>query len=91
MELPTKLFTDYRAGIISRQQFIQQFGERQKAHGLNYDCKGTADALGTYVTYRGRRGTIRGGCINWCGLKAKSVFDFCRAVDFALNAEGGRK
>ncbi len=106
MELPTKLFTDYRAGIISRQQFIQQFGEWQKARGIDYDCKGTGERGGLAICYRGQKAKIVGGLITWINckwrdpatgiqkfkrLEAASVFEFRRAVDFALRNAGGER
>ena len=85
---PLGLITNYRAGKISRQQFTKQFSDWQKSRGLNYDCKGTADRSGVYITYRGIRAEIRNGTLHFFsdGRKtAQSVFDFRRKVDFSLN------
>ena len=85
---PIQIITNYRAGKISRQQFIKQFSDWQKSRGLNYDCKGTADKNGVYITYRGIRAEIRNGALHFFsdGRKtAQSVFEFRRKVDFSLN------
>lgn len=102
---PIELITNYRAGKISRQQFTKQFSDWQKTRGINYDCKGTADRLGVHVEYRGTTATIRDGvlhfftgsyidpktnCRRYIRSTAKSVFDFCRKIDFARN-DGGAK
>ena len=85
---PLGLITNYRAGKISRQQFQQQFSNWQKSNGINFDCKGTADRSGVYITYRGIRAEIRNGTLHFFsdGRKtAQSVFEFRRKVDFSLN------
>lgn len=82
---PIQLITDYRAGKISRQQFIKQFSEWQKANTINFDCKGTADRNGTYLEYRGIKATIRNGLLCWKNNTAKTVFEFQRKVDFSKN------
>ena len=82
---PIQLITDYRAGKISRQQFIKQFSEWQKANGINFDCKGTADRSGVYMTYRGIKAAIRNGLLCWKNNTAKTVFGFQRQVDFSKN------
>lgn len=89
----------YSEGKISRAEFLAAFAEWQKANGVDYDCKGGSRWNGLCVTYRGRLGTIRKGHVEWSGLKAASIFNFCRAVDIALCGErrmvafakGGRK
>ena len=99
MNYPIQIITNYRAGKISRQQFRQQFSDWQKSHGINYDCKGSADQNGAYLTYRGIVGTIKNGEIkfitktagkDWVYINetAKSVFEFCRKVDFSKQREG---
>ena len=95
---PIELITSYRAGKISRQQFTKQFSDWQKSHGINYDCKGTADERGVHVEYRGVTATIRDGKLNcepahFLCHEANSVFEFRRKVDFSLNArnDGGAK
>ena len=89
---PLGLITNYRAGKISRQQFTKQFSDWQKSHGINYDCKGTADRQGVHVEYRGTTATIRDGLLCWKNNTAKSFFEFCRKIDFSLNAiNGGAK
>lgn len=102
---PIELITNYRAGKISRQQFTKQFSDWQKSRGINYDCKGTADRRGVHVEYRGTTATIRDGvlhfftgsyidpktnCRRYIRSTAKSVFEFCRKIDFARN-DGGRE
>ena len=82
---PIELITSYRAGKISRQQFIKQFSDWQKAQGINYDCKGTADRLGVHVEYRGTTAAIRNGLLSWKNTTAKTVFAFQRKVDFSKN------
>lgn len=87
-DYPIQIITNYRAGKISRQQFTKQFSDWQKSRGLNYDCKGTADKNGVYITYRGIRAEIRNGTLHFFsdGRKtAQSVFEFRRKVDFSLN------
>lgn len=97
---PIHIITSYRAGKISRQQFTKQFSDWQKSRGINFDCNGTADRLGVHVEYRGTTATIRDGvlhfftgsyidpktnCRRYIRSTAKSVFDFCRKIDFARN------
>ena len=80
---PLGLITNYRAGNITRQQFIKQFSDWQKSQGINYDCKGYADKSGVYMTYRGIKATIRNGLLCWKNNTAKTVFEFQRKVDFS--------
>ena len=82
---PIELITNYRVGKISRQQFTKQFRDWQKSRGINYDCKGTADKNGVYITYRGIRAEIRNGLLCWKNNTAKTVFEFQRKVDFSKN------
>ena len=95
------LITSYRAGKISRQQFIRQFSDWQKAQGINYDCKGYADKSGVYITYRGIVGKIKSGIIkflvktsgkDWVYINknAKTVFEFRRLIDFSKCKEGAK-
>ena len=96
---PLQLVQTFRAGKISRQQFIKQFSDWQKSNSINFDCKGSADRNGTFLTYRGIVGTIKNGVIkfitktagkDWVYINetAKSVFEFCRKVDFSKQREG---
>lgn len=96
---PLQLVKAFKAGEISRQQFIKQFSDWQKSNGINFDCKGSADRNGTFLTYRGIVGTIKNGVIkfitktagkDWVYINetAKSVFEFCRKVDFSKQREG---
>lgn len=96
---PLQLVKAFRAGEITRQQFIKQFSDWQKSNGINFDCKGSADQNGIYLTYRGIVGTIKTGVIkfitktagkDWVYINetAKSVFEFCRKVDFSKQREG---
>ena len=85
---PLPLVRAYKAGEITRQQFINEFSQWQKSSGINYDCKGTADKNGVYITYRGIKAEIRNGTLHFFsdGRKtAQSVFEFRRKVDFSLN------
>ena len=96
---PLQLVKAFRADEITRQQFIKQFSDWQKSHGINYDCKGTADERGVHVEYRGVTATIRDGKLNFITgdncepnspthflwHEANSVFEFKRKVDFSKN------
>ena len=82
---PLQLVQTFRAGKISRQQFIKQFSDWQKSNGINFDCKGTADRSGVYMTYRGIKAAIRNGLLCWKNNTAKTVFEFQRKVDFSKN------
>ena len=84
-DYPIQIITSYRAGKISRQQFIKQFSDWQKAHGINFDCKGYANKSGVYMTYRGIKAAIRNGLLCWENNTAKTVFEFQRKVDFSEN------
>lgn len=84
---PLQLVKAFRAGEISRQQFIKQFSDWQKSNSINFDCKGSADRNGTFLTYRGITGQLTNGVIVCGKIKAESVFNFQRKIDFALNAE----
>lgn len=85
---PTALFVAYRDGKIDRQQFITDFRNWQKSNGINFDCKGTADRSGTYLTYRGITGTVKNGVLHWDKNKiADTLFIFQRQIDYALNQE----
>lgn len=84
---PLQLVKAFRAGEISRQQFIKQFSDWQKSNGINFNCKGSADRNGTFLTYRGITGQLTNGVIVCGKIKAESVFNFQRKIDFALNAE----
>lgn len=94
---PLQLVKAFRAGEITRQQFINKFTLWQKSCGINFDCKGSADQNGTYLTYRGIVGTIKNGEIKFITAgkdwvytleSATSVFEFCRKVDFSKQREG---
>lgn len=84
---PLQLVKAFRAGEITRQQFITDFRNWQKSNGINFDCKCKSDRSGTYLTYRGITGTVKNGEIKFITKTAgketaKSVFEFCRKVDF---------
>ena len=87
---PIQIITNYRAGKISRQQFTKQFSDWQKSQGVNFDCKGYADKSGVYMTYRGIKAAIRNGILCWRNNTAKTVFEFCRKVDFSKQREGAK-
>ena len=84
---PLPLVRAYKAGEITRQQFINKFSAWQKSNGINFDCKGSADRNGIFLTYRGITGQLTNGVIVCGKIKAESVFNFQRKIDFALNAE----
>ena len=90
-DFPRGLFEAYAENRTTRTHFTVCFAEWQRRHGMRYDCKGTADKQGLYVTYRGVTATVQGGRLVWrMGVKpaaAKTLFGFKRAVDFALLEE----
>ena len=100
-DFPHELFKAYADKKITRTHFTVVFSEWQKKHGMNFDCKGSGDRNGVYVTYRGVTAAIKGNSLVWCaGIKpvgkrrkrldiqtAETVFDFQRKVDFALLRE----
>lgn len=57
---PIHIITNYRAGKISRRQFIRQFSDWQKSRGIDYGCKGLARHGFVGITYRVVNATIRG-------------------------------
>ena len=82
---PLQLVKVFRAGEITRQQFINKFTLWQKSCGINFDCKGTADRQSVHVEYRGITAAIRNGLLCWKNNTAKTVFEFRRKVDFSTN------
>ena len=84
---PNALLAAYRDGNIDRQQFITDFRNWQKNHGINFDCKGSADRNGTYLKYRGIKAEIKNGVLCWKNNTAKNLFEFERQVDYAFNQE----
>lgn len=100
-DFPRSLCEAYAEGKLEKNAFVSQFRYWQKRNGVNFDCKGSADRSGVYVHYRGKTATIQGNILVWCdgvrlswfGKKhsdlysAKSVFEFCRKVDFTLLKE----
>ena len=98
---PLQLVKVFRAGEITRQQFINKFTLWQKSCGINFDCKGYADKSGVYITYRGIVGKIKSGIIkflvktsgkDWVYINknAKTVFEFRRLIDFSKCKEGAK-
>lgn len=81
---PFQLITDYRAGKISRRQFVKQFSDWNT---INFDCKGTTGRYGTYLVYRGIKAEIKNGVLCWKNNKAENLFNFQRQVDYAFNQE----
>lgn len=94
---PIHIITDYRAGIISRQQFIKSFSDWQKTRGIDYDCKGTVQHGIVCITYRGVHAIIRDGVIYYTGTytdkngnhhyirkQAQSIREFEHKVDIAI-------
>lgn len=84
---PLALIKSYAAHEISRIQFTYQLSSWQKLQGINYDCKGTSDRSGMFVTYRGIKAAIRNGFLNWENNTASTFFEFRRKVDF-IKIEG---
>ncbi|MGP1431721.1 hypothetical protein [Treponema sp.] len=94
-DFPMGIFGAYSKGDCTRAEFITQFSGWQKVHGMSYDCKITANALGMYITYRGVTALIKKDCIDWCGLLVRGavsdmVWTFRRLVDLAFNRTGIR-
>ena len=81
MTYPIQTIRDYADKKITRQQFINQFRQMQKAKGLDYACKGTKDKSGIHLTYRGTKADVRYGMIHWNGNHVSRVSDFKRMVD----------
>lgn len=96
---PIHIITSYRAGKISRQQFIRQFIEWQKSHGINYDCRGIGGKGWLGLTYRGENAVIKNGVIEWVSGEyrdpkkgnrrfirntAENITEFKRKVDIAI-------
>lgn len=88
MTYPFQIIRSYADGEIDCQQFIGQFSGWQKSQGINYDCKGTADRNGTYLTYRGVTAVFHYGALRFTAdgfqQSAETLFEFRRKVDFAL-------
>lgn len=98
-DYPIRIIAAYRSGEITKQQFQKQFGDWQKANGINYDCMGFCSRGLACVAYRGVHAVIRGGVLEWgCGeargvkkgrcrkcARAQSIFEFRRKVDFLKN------
>lgn len=99
---PGRLCRAYAGGAITRRVFIATFGRWQKENGRSFDCRGSADAAGVRLSYRGFTASVSGGRIRWLSGSwrdrrgrshpviegADSVFEFRRKVDFALREEG---
>lgn len=62
MNYPIELIKAFKAGTISRADFCRRYAALQ---GFNNDAKGSADAGGVYITYRGRTANIDGKLIKW--------------------------
>lgn len=86
-DFPESLCRAFSEKRITRARFVADFSAWQKRHGMDFDCKGSADRSGVYVTYRGIKAVIRNGLLVWRGNAAWSVFEFCRRVDFELLQE----
>lgn len=93
MDYPKKLIEDFTSGKITREKFKTLFSALQKRNGLNYDCKGTCDKNGTYVTYRGQKAELNNGVFEWTyGKKrfAHNLFEFKRKIDNQILREQGK-
>lgn len=84
-DYPRLLVGDYRERKTTRELFIKSFAAWQKSRGIDYDCRGTGDDGGTYVEYRNHRARIKNGVLVSVYGTARSVFEFRRKVDFAMN------
>lgn len=84
---PKAAIENYRAGKISRREFMAQFSQWQKSQGMSFDTKGTADKNGIYLTYRGITAKIENGKLRWNKATAADLFTFQRQVDYAINQE----
>ena len=56
------LFRKYGRREITRDEFCRQLA---KAQGFNYHVRGTADACGQFIEYRGRTITIYSDHLAW--------------------------
>lgn len=87
-DYPLQIVKDYRGGKISRREFIALFSQWQRKNNKpSFDCKGTADRFGTYLTYRGITAEITNGILRWKNNTVKTLFEFERQVDYAFNQE----
>ena len=90
MEYPKKIVEDFTTGKITRERFKILFSAYQKRNGLNYDCIGSGDKNGIYVTYRGQKAVVKNGVLQWAYGKiktAKNLFEFRRKVDVQILGE----
>lgn len=93
MEYPKKIVEDFTTGKITRGRFKILFSAYQKRNGLNYDCIGSGDKNGIYVTYRGQKAEIRNGILEWnYGKKrtAHNLFEYKRKIDNQILREQGK-
>ena len=84
---PLQLVKVFRAGEITRQQFINKFTLWQKSCGINFDCKGYADKSGVYITYRGIKAEIRNGLLCWKNNTAKTIREMKNKIDIYAQGE----
>ena len=61
-EYPLGLITNYRAGNITRQQFLHEWAKLQ---GFDDTVKGYGNKHGTFITYRGRTARITNDLLVW--------------------------
>ena len=99
-DYPRDIIAAYASGAITRAQFKNHITAWQKSRGIDYNCKGYGSHGSIYLTYRGFNGIIHGSTIGFItdtykdkrGHRryvrdtAETVFEFCRKVDFAINA-----
>ena len=98
-EYPRDIIAAYAGGAITKEHFKTRFAAWQKAHGIDYDCKGTGGKGWLGLIYRGKNAVIKGGIITWICDEyrdpkksnrrfirdtAESVTEFKRKVDFAI-------
>ena len=90
MEYPKKLVEDCRSGLISRNEFEQNFSALQKKNGLDFSCKGYGDKNGIFYVYRGQKTELKSGVLFWNYGKtktARTLYEFKRKVDNQIMRE----
>lgn len=88
---PRAAFAAYASGGMTREAFKTLFHSWQRAHGIDYTCRGTRIGRFAAVTYRGVGAVIDGGSLTFVNRSggrlvmdtAGSLREFRRKVDFA--------
>lgn len=85
MNYPIGLFKAYRNGAIGRVEFCKRLALMQ---GYNGHVDGKANTDGLFLTYRGRRGKVCGGVIEWRengrDYTARSIKEFKIIIDILM-------